>query len=151
MSAGPRAMRLNREKRVGMAISVTPLVDVMMILLIFFMVTSTYLDLDMVPLVGGDRPADEQSSAPPVTVEQVVQSTSLLVRLAADGTVYVSGQAVSLSGLSSVIQVRVTTRPSTPVLVLPSGAATTQSLVSLMDAIANAGARNVRVVRLSPQ
>jgi len=144
-------MRLNRKKRVGMIISVTPLVDVMMILLVFFMVTSTYLDLDMIPLVGGDRPAGEQSSAPPVTVEQVAESTSLLVRLSADGTVYVSGQAVSLPGLSSVIQVRVTTRPSTPVLVLPSGAATTQSLVSLMDAITNAGARNVRVVRLSPQ
>lgn len=144
-------MRLNRKKRVGMIISVTPLVDVMMILLIFFMVTSTYLDLDMIPLVGGDRPAGGQSAPPPVTVAQVAESTSLLVRLSADGAVYVSGQPVSLSALSSVIQVRVSTRPSTPVLVLPSGAATTQSLVSLMDAIANAGARNVRVVRLSPQ
>ncbi len=143
-------MRLNRKKRVGMIISVTPLVDVMMILLIFFMVTSTYLDLDMVPLVGGDRAAGEQSTAPTVTGNQT-DSTSLLVRLAADGSVHVSGQSVSLAGLSSVIKVRVTTRPSTPVLVLPSGAATTQSLVSLIDAIAEAGARNVRVVRLQPQ
>ena len=143
-------MRLNRKKRVGMIISVTPLVDVMMILLIFFMVTSTYLDLDMIPLVGGDREAGEQSSEPIVAVDRA-DSTSLLVRLGADGTVHVSGQAVSLAGLSSVIKVRVTTRPSTPVLLLPSGAATTQSLVSLMDTIADAGARNVRVVRLSPQ
>ena len=143
-------MRLNRKKRVGMIISVTPLVDVMMILLIFFMVTSTYLDLDMIPLVGGERAGGDQSASPAVTVGRT-DSTSLLVRLAADGSVHVSGQSVSLAGLSSVIKVRVTTRPSTPVLVLPSGAATTQSLVSLMDAIAEAGARNVRVVRLQPQ
>lgn len=143
-------MRLNREKRVGMIISVTPLVDVMMILLIFFMVTSTYLDLDMVPLVGGDRPDGEPSVAA-APAERVSDASSLLVRLSADGSVYMSGQPVTLAALTSIVQVRITTRPSTPVLVLPSGAATTQSLVSLMDAIANAGARNVRVVRLSPQ
>ncbi len=142
-------MRLNRKKRVGMIISVTPLVDVMMILLVFFMVTSTYLDLDMLPLVGGDRPAGEAPA--PVPVERVQQGSSLLVRLAADGRVYVSGEQVSLAGLSSLVQIRITTRPSTPVLVLPSGAASTQALVSLMDAIALAGASNVRVVRLSPQ
>ena len=142
-------MRLNREKRVGMIISVTPLVDVMMILLVFFMVTSTYLDLDMLPLIGSDRPAGDPTAA--AAAGRVAESTSLLVRLSADGRVHVSGQPVSLAGLTSIIQVRVTTRPSTPVLVLPSGAATTQSLVSLMDAIANAGARNVRVVRLTPQ
>jgi len=143
-------MRLNREKRVGMIISVTPLVDVMMILLIFFMVTSTYLDLDMVPLVGGDRP-DGEPSAAAAPAERVSDASSLLVRLSADGSVYMSGQPVTLAALTSIVQVRITTRPSAPVLVLPSGAATTQSLVSLMDAIANAGARNVRVVRLSPQ
>ncbi len=142
-------MRLNRKRRVGMIISVTPLVDVMMILLVFFMVTSTYLDLDMIPLVGGDRPGGRVEA--PVPVEQVQQGSSLLVRLAADGRVYVSGEQVGLDGLRALVQIRVATRPSTPVLVLPSGAASTQALVSLMDAIALAGGRNVRVVRLSPQ
>ena len=142
-------MRLNRKKRVGMIISVTPLVDVMMILLVFFMVTSTYLDLDMIPLVGGDRPGGDRPA--PVPVERVQQASSLLIRLAADGRVYVSGEQVSLAGLSSLVQIRLTTRPTTPILVLPSGAATTQALVSLMDAIALAGGTNVRVVRLSPQ
>ena len=142
-------MRLNRKKRVGMIISMTPLVDVMMILLVFFMVTSTYLDLDMIPLVGGDRPGGQAQA--PVPVERVQQGSSLLVRLSADGRVYVSGEQVSLAGLSSLVQIRMTTRPTTPILVLPSGAASTQSLVSLMDAIAVAGGRNVRVVRLSPQ
>ncbi len=142
-------MRLNRKRRVGMIISVTPLVDVMMILLVFFMVTSTYLDLDMIPLVGGDRPGGRAEA--PVPVEQVQQGSSLLVRLAADGRVYVSGEQVGLDGLRALVQIRVATRPSTPVLVLPSGAASTQALVSLMDAIALAGGRNVRVVRLSPQ
>lgn len=143
-------MRVNRRKRIGMVISVTPLVDVMMILLVFFMVTSTYLDLDMIPLVGGARQAAEPGAAPPAP-RQVADGGSLLVRLSADGGVYVSGRPVDLASLTAIVSVRVATRPSTPVLVLPSGAATTQSLVSLMDAIADAGAGDVRVVRLSPQ
>ena len=88
-------MRLNRRKRLGLIVSVTPLVDVMMILLVFFMVTSTYLDLDMLPLVGGDRPAGARPA--PATAERATgDGASLLVRLAADGGILVSGQPVGL-------------------------------------------------------
>ena len=63
-------------------ISLVPLVDVMMILLVFFMVTSTYLDLDMVPVV-------EQADAPLVPAEPAPAEKSaaspFLIRLAADG------------------------------------------------------------------
>ncbi len=144
-------MRFARKRRVGTMISVIPLVDVMLILLIFFMVTSTFLDLDMIPLVGGSRPAAELSTAPAADHERVAETGSLLVRLGADGRAYVAGHAVYPAALTGIVSVRVAARPSTPVLVLPSGAATTQALVSLMDAIANAGAQDVRIVWLKVQ
>ena len=45
-------------------ITMTPLVDVMMILLVFFMVTSTYLDLDMMPMVQSDSEGMVAPSGP---------------------------------------------------------------------------------------
>ncbi|WP_172961064.1 ExbD/TolR family protein, partial [Oceaniglobus roseus] len=54
-------MRLQRSPRQAAAISLVAMIDVLMILLVFFMVTSTYLDLDMVPLAGTEAPA---ASAP---------------------------------------------------------------------------------------
>lgn len=145
-------MRLARKRRRATRISMTPLVDVMLILLIFFMVTSTFLDLDMIPLVGGSRPPAELSTAPAAEHERMAETAgSLLVRLGADGGAYVAGQAVDPVALTGIVSVRVAARPSRPVLVLPSGAATTQALVSLMDVIANAGAQDVRIVWLKVQ
>ena len=152
-------MRLARRKRQGPLITMTPMIDVLFILLIFFMVTSTFLDLDMIPLIGGARPGAqssaqsslESSPAPAAARERAAETGSLLVRLGADGRTYVAGQAVNPVALTAMVSLRVAARPSTPIMVLPSGSATIQSLVSLMDALARAGARDVRVVRFEAQ
>lgn len=152
-------MRLARRKRQGMLITMTPMIDVLFILLIFFMVTSTFLDLDMIPFIGGARP-DPQSSAqssaqsspaPAAAGERTAETGSFLVRLGADGRTYVAGQAVDPVALTAMVSLRVAARPSTPIMILPSGSATTQSLVSLMDALTRAGARDVRIVRFEAQ
>ncbi len=152
-------MRVARRKRQGPLISMTPMIDVLFILLVFFMVTSTFLDLDMIPLIGGARPgaqspaqsSPESSPAPAAAGERAAETGSLLVRLGADGRTYVAGQAVDPAALTAMVSLRVAVRPSTPIMVLPSGSATTQSLVSLMDALTRAGARDVRVVRFEAQ
>ncbi len=154
-------MRLARRKRQGPLITMTPMIDVLFILLIFFMVTSTFLDLDMIPLIGGDRPGPQASaqssaqsspaSAPAAAPKKAVETGGFLVRLGADGRTYVAGQAVDRVALIAMVSLRVAARPSMPVMVLPSGSATTQSLVSLMDALSRAGARDVRVVRFEAQ
>ncbi len=156
-------MRLARRKRLGPLISMTPMIDVLFILLVFFMVTSTFLDLDMIPLIDSARPGPqssaqlsaqsslESSPAPAAARERVAETGSLLVRLGADGRTYVAGQAVDPVALTAMVSLRVAARPSTPIMVLPSGSATTQSLVSLMDALTRAGARDVRVVRFEAQ
>ncbi len=152
-------MRLARRKRQGPLITMTPMIDVLFILLIFFMVTSTFLDLDMIPLIGGARPgpqssaqsSPESSPAPAAARERAAEIGSFLVRLGADGRTYVAGQAVDPVALTAMVSLRVAARPSTPIMVLPSGSATTQSLVSLMDALTRAGARDVRVVRFEAQ
>ncbi len=152
-------MRLARRKRQGPLISMTPMIDVLFILLVFFMVTSTFLDLDMIPLIGGARQGPQSSpessaqssKAPAAARERAAETGSFLVRLGADGRTYVAGQAVDRVALTAMVSLRVAARPSTPIMVLPSGSATTQSLVSLMDALTRAGARDVRVVRFEAQ
>ncbi len=152
-------MRVARRKRQGPLISMTPMIDVLFILLVFFMVTSTFLDLDMIPLIGGARPgaqspaqsSPESSPAPAAAGERAAETGSLLVRLGADGRTYVAGQAVDPAALTAMVSLRVAVRPATPIMVLPSGSATTQSLVSLIEALTRAGARHVRVVRFEAQ
>ena len=54
-------MDLARRPAPRSLISLVPLVDVLLILLVFFMVTSTYLDLDMIPTL--DR-TEAEAEAP---------------------------------------------------------------------------------------
>lgn len=140
-------MRLARRRPAGRLISLTPLVDVMLILLIFFMVTSSYLDLDMIPFsAGADAPLDGSASGS--AQSGAADPGALLLRIGADGRVWFRGRAMSEAELTRALAARIAEAPRTPVLVLPSARARAQALVGVMEAAARAGAVNLRVVRL---
>lgn len=137
-------MRITRAVRGRGAISLVAMVDVLMILLVFFMVTSTYLDLDMVPLAGT---GDSVASAPAPVLEGEAPAR-LLVRLDGDGGAHVLGRALDRGALRGVIAARLAEAPATEVIVLPSGQANVQALAGLMDVAVAAGATRLRIVRL---
>lgn len=121
-------------------ISLVPLIDVLLILLVFFMVTSSYLDLDMIPAV---RP--EQNEA---TGQSATTGDTVLLRLGEDGVPVISGQPIADEDLARRFEAL---PPDTNVVILPSGAAQTQSLISILDAAAQAGVTRLRVIRLEAQ
>lgn len=133
---------LSRKSEPRQLISLVPMIDVMLILLVFFMVTSTYLNLDMIPVV--DRAEDTAAPANAPSGE----SSTLLVRIGADGAAYVRGAALDPDGLGVLVQSRLAENPLLSVVLLPSTRATTQALVTTMDALTRAGATRLRLMRL---
>jgi biopolymer transport protein ExbD len=109
---------------------------------VFFMVTSTYLDLDMIPAVS----QNEENSSPPETAKADAQP--ILVRIGADGQPVLRGQPIDLEQLDALLRARLIGAPGLPVMILPTGLAQTQALVSVMDTATRAGVLNVRVIRL---
>lgn len=134
------ALTLRRPRPAPALISLVAMIDVLLILLVFFMVTSTYLNLDMIPAVSQD------SGARQITDGERAQP--LLVRIGADGQPVIRGKPVSLDQFDTLIRSRLNTEPTLPVMILPTGVARTQALVSVMDTATKAGARQVRVIRL---
>ena len=135
-------LTLKRPGRPKALISLVPMIDVMLILLVFFMVTSTYLNLDMIPAVAqSDRPAPSQA-------DPAAPGGTLMIRLAQDGVPVVRGQALSQDALRALLLAQLAESSLTQIVVLPSGAASTQALVSVMDTATRAGAVRLRVVRL---
>lgn len=116
-------------------ITMTPLVDVMMILLVFFMVTSSYLDLDMMPMVQSEAEGIATPAAP---------TSTLLIRITANGSARLRGQPLTAQSLTAALQ----DAPNARVLILPSGGSNVQGLVSAIETATQAGAENLRVVRL---
>lgn len=134
-------MKLARRPRAGAFIPLTPLVDVMLILLVFFMVTSTYLDLDMIP-VGPE--GEEAADAKAGVGASGAASETLLVRLDAAGRAVLRGQSFTASELED----RLAAIPNARVLILPSGLAPLQALVGVMEATARAGVLEAQIVRV---
>lgn len=140
------ALALRRPRPARALISLVAMIDVLLILLVFFMVTSTYLDLDMIPALSQD---EGESAAASATPEQT--APPLLIRIGADGMPVIRGQTVALAELDQLLRTRLQSAPTLSVMVLPTGVARTQALVSVMDIATQAGVRNLRVVRLEPR
>lgn len=131
---------IKRTRPIRPVISLVPMVDVMLILLVFFMVTSTYLNLDMIPAdQHQDQAASQTTDSPTETI---------LIRLAADGTMVMNGASQSAASLYARLADKLATSPRLQVLLLPSGRSNMQALISAMDTITNAGVTRMRVVRL---
>jgi biopolymer transport protein ExbD len=136
-------MQITRSRRNSVVISLVAMIDVLMIMLVFFMVTSTYLDLDMIPLAEG---ADPPSALPGTAA--AAPGAPFMVRVGADGTAWLRGQAMSPDALIAAVEGARRATPGLEVLVLPSGQADVQALVRVMDAIAASGVQKMRIIRL---
>lgn len=137
-------MQLTRVTEPKRIISLVPMIDVLLIMLVFFMVTSTYLNLGMIPVV--------KSSDATISPENDAASDAnapLLIRLNSDGQPSLRGQKTQLSELAPMLTAQVTQFPETSVLIWPSPHANTQSLVSLLDTIAASGISQLRILQLA--
>ncbi|WP_264214485.1 ExbD/TolR family protein [Leisingera thetidis] len=132
-------MQINRTARPRALISLVPMIDVMLILLVFFMVTSTYLNLDMIPAV---KPSEGAAGSPQIP------AGTLMIRLGADGVPVLRGTALEGDTLRAALAAAMAEEPLTQVVILPSGAARTQALITVMDTAALAGVTRLRVLRL---
>ncbi len=116
-------------------ISLTPLIDVVFILLVFFMLASSFLDWRSIDL---DAPAQAAASS---SVEG-----ALLVEVRPDG-LRLSGETVSLDTLAERVAARVAEKPEQKVLVKPASGVSLQEAVQVLDRLAAAGAAELSLIR----
>lgn len=137
-------MRVTLPRQPRTLISLVPLVDVLLIMLVFFMVTSTYLDLDMIPAAERAEDAAAPESGPVAQTDPQM----LLIRLAPDGRPWLRGQPVDAGALALALDAHRASGPDAAVSVLASPRADVQALVALMDAVTQAGLTRLRVLRI---
>ena len=104
-------------------VNLTPMLDVVFILLIFFVVTATFLNETGVPVT---LPA--QGSEPPPDIETIA------VRVEAGRSFVVNGRAVSQSGLLPYLQYLLSGNPDANFAVLVAGDARVADTVAAVDA-----------------
>jgi len=115
-------------------ITMAPLIDVVFLLLIFFMVTTVFPDNRGMEI---EKPESEFS--------EPLQMKRLLFTLQQDGSVFYKAQAIAFTDVERLVREQLNAAPDTAVMLQVDKLATTQSLISLMDACKSAGAKRVGI------
>jgi len=106
------------------AIDLTPLLDVVFIMLIFFIVTASFVRETGLTAVRSES-----------TVASAPEQPSIVVRIDADNGFWIDGLNVEPRALSAHLVERHARLPDSPVLIQPDRASTTRALVQAMDAV----------------
>lgn len=137
-------MKFNRTKREELAINMTPLIDVVFLLLIFFMVTTTF-SRETRLLVNLPEANAEAAESTPSQIEILVGR---------DGSYSINGRALVNSRIETLIQgleIESGGDRSLPILLIADAEATHQSVVTAMDGIGQSGFVRLNIATQRPQ
>jgi biopolymer transport protein ExbD len=115
-------------------LDMTPLIDVVFILLLFFLVTTSFIKDS-----GLDLERPQAASASPL------DTRAIRIGLTASGATYIDGQRVDGEQLRRRVAAAVSRAPQTPVVIVPDENSRSGRLVAVMDAAKLAGATNVAI------
>ncbi len=112
-------------------INVTPMVDVMLVLLIIFMVVT--------PMLQPGRRVELARTANPVDMSDANKADAIIVAVQHDGTIFLGTEIVSDAVLAQQLKDRLTTRSNSTVCVRADARAKFQSVADVVDDIRSAG------------
>ncbi|HIF74683.1 MAG TPA: biopolymer transporter ExbD [Porticoccaceae bacterium] len=137
-------MKFKRAVREGLTINMTPLIDVVFLLLIFFMVTTTF-----------SRETRLMVNLPEADAELAnTDSTSIEIIVARDGTYSINGRALINNRLETLIrglELESTGDRNLPIVLIADAEATHQSVVTAMDGIGRTGFTRLSIATQRPE
>lgn len=116
-------------------LNLTPMIDVIFLLLIFFMVATTFQD----PEREMDVDLPEASSGSPLTEDQ----DDLIINILRDGSIVLFEKPTTREDLVRILNQRAQQDPETPVTIRGDRLVKHEAVVSVMDACGMAGLRQL--------
>jgi biopolymer transport protein ExbD len=120
-------------------INLTPMLDVVFIMLIFFIVTASFIHES-----GLEAKRPDQTDTPTITNEE----GAISVMISADNQIFVDNQPVDLRQVRPRIEAMHAEKADRPMVVQTHPDSNTQTLVAVLDQANLAGIYNVSIVEL---
>ncbi len=117
--------------------NLTPMIDVVFLLLIFFMVTTTFLDPERE--IEIELPATESAGEAQESPEEII------LNVLRNGDIVFAGETLGSEELVNLLKGYAQNDPGTPVTIRGHREARHESIVSVMDACGLAGLQNLAV------
>jgi biopolymer transport protein ExbD len=132
-------MNIERSRRTPKQINLTPLIDVVFMLMIFFILTTNYVDIEALKLAVVE---DDVTG-----IAKIINSHELV--LLRNGATFINGGLVYYGDLEDKLEVMFKRSPTTPISVKCDEAVNVQMLVEVLDMVKRTGGQDVSVARLN--
>ena len=127
-------MDFSGRPRTKQELNVAPLIDVVFLLLIFFMLASTFIKPEAIDLMLEGGSTGGKAAEEMLNIEVVV-----------DGTIRLNGLRLSMLQLETELTSRIQGDQTRPVTIKAAAEVPVQTLVSIMDRVRAAGTNNLRL------
>lgn len=117
----------------GLAIDLTPMLDVVMIMLIFFIVAGSFVHEVVV----------EVERKPTSSAESDEPSTNIIVQVAANGDIWIKGRRIDSSAVRANISRLKAENPKASVIIKANNKSTLDPVAKVLDSAREAGIYNV--------
>jgi len=134
-----KRVTLSEQAERGVDVNMSPLIDCVFLLLIFFIVTTVFVEETGVEI-----------QKPQATSAQDMDKHSIMIALTADGRIVFGGREIGINGVRGVVARQLREKES-PVIILADGDARTSPLVDVIDECKLAGAKQVSIAALRRQ
>ncbi|HEY6308823.1 MAG TPA: biopolymer transporter ExbD [Candidatus Angelobacter sp.] len=121
----------NEGAKVNSNINVTPMVDVMLVLLIIFMVIT--------PMLQKSRPVELAKTTNPITMPDADKEDAIIVAVQRDGKIFFDTTQVGPEELTQKVKDRIANRVDKRVYVKADARAKYKSVVEVVDNVRSAG------------
>lgn len=128
------SLRNKSEKKSAVRlVRLTPLIDIVFILLVFFMLASSFMDWRSIAL---GTPSAQSAAGNSM-------EGAMLLRVHEGGQVDLSGRRMSVEELGAALSAQLQQEPDRRILVRPMSEVPLQQTVRVLDEISEAGGRNI--------
>lgn len=134
-------MEIPRESRRAREINLIPLVDIILMLVIFFMISTSFVASESMELSLPEGKAETNSASS--------KATQILIQ--PDGMVQVGAKRMDNDGLNALLAQILARDVDEPIAIYTTPGVSVQQLVSVMDTVYLTGGRNVQVDKIEQQ
>lgn len=130
-------MDFERDSRRAREVNLTPLVDIILMLVIFFMLSTSFVESESMEL------SLPNGKAAPVNLPD-----ALRVQVSPDGNVITNGQQMTREELNAMLVGVLAQKPDTKIAIFTVPGVSVQQLVSILDEVYLTGGTNVQVDKI---
>jgi len=123
---------IRRAKKKGIGINMAPLIDMVFILLIFFLVTTSFV-----------RETGVDINRPVAATAQSKKGTNILIGITKDGRIYMERREIDIRSVRANVERALAENPEAAVIVVADKESRTGIVIRVMDECKLAGAKNV--------